>query len=733
MIEEIYGYRGLRLAHPHLANAIYTSKSWYGSGEDIEDATHQISHLRKAICAAIDCCHGSYKSLLAPIWAIAKVRSSTSDPDVKSRLHSRVAEEVIVDSWEILRDYVGGSAPTWLLPAFVAIEIGEPQIRLGPSPLDIALHRLQTPSTEHGAALLATLLFRSLVSLKLNFPTRWKRAIRCIRQQLLSSFAPRDWPFVWQKLVEHDVDLDALLPLGRDWLNGRDGTAGWSFVWQKLVEHDVDLDALLPLGRDWLNGRDGTADWPFVWQKLVEHDVDLMVPLLLGRDWLNGRDGTADWPFVWQKLVEHEFEFKTRSSHSAATGSMAGTAPPAGRSSSRSWSSTTSISTRCCRSAATGSTAGTAPLIGRSSGRSWSSTTSISMCCCRSAATGSTAGTAPLIGRSSGRSWSSTSSSRLAHPTRPRLAQWPGRHRRLAVRRQKLVEHDVDLDALLPLGRDWLNGRDGTAGWPFVWQKLVEHDVDLDAALLPLGRDWLRDYRGASAWPYVAEFLIERKGLDSQSAKQLMQWALSNLDHELAPFIARRIARYYHHLIDIDKIMVWFRSSHYAAINSGKCLVFICELTDDIELFLPEALEWLSKKSNWSLEEWPAIWVSIWKRNGGHQDLASLGELWSRDQISRNPGWASVWLRLTEMAKSNGDQISLGMFWLQNEKMSHNKWPAVWMRIHEINQANSCNRKLKELAHKWLQSEASRRCFNRNNRIAIQEIVEKHKGQRADY
>ena len=130
-----------------------------------------------------------------------------------------------------------------------------------------------------------------------------------------------------RSLVELRAELpeqttQGLLPLGYEWLTGREDRDGWSFVWQKLVELRAELpeqttQGLLPLGYEWLTGREGRDAWAFVWQKLVELRADLPKKtaqglLQLGHEWLTGHEGRDGWSFVWQKLVELRAELPVK-------------------------------------------------------------------------------------------------------------------------------------------------------------------------------------------------------------------------------------------------------------------------------------------------------------------------------------------------------------------------------------------------------------------------------------
>ena len=117
-----------------------------------------------------------------------------------------------------------------------------------------------------------------------------------------------EWSFVWQKLIDQDIERDFFLSLGREWLRERENESGWPFVWQMLLDRDFELNSLLPLGREWLRGRENELCWPFVWQKLIDQDFERDILLSLGREWLRESENEPGWNYIWQKLIGQDFE-----------------------------------------------------------------------------------------------------------------------------------------------------------------------------------------------------------------------------------------------------------------------------------------------------------------------------------------------------------------------------------------------------------------------------------------
>ncbi|HLG14960.1 MAG TPA: hypothetical protein VJH03_10725, partial [Blastocatellia bacterium] len=74
--------------------------------------------------------------------------------------------------------------------------------------------------------------------------------------------------FVWQRLVELGFETEVLLPIGREWLAGREDKPEWAFVWQRLVELGFETEVLLPIGREWLAGREDRDEYPYVYRMI---------------------------------------------------------------------------------------------------------------------------------------------------------------------------------------------------------------------------------------------------------------------------------------------------------------------------------------------------------------------------------------------------------------------------------------------------------------------------------
>jgi len=260
------------------------------------------------------------------------------------------------------------------------------------------------------------------------------------RDWLAGREAQPDWAFVWQKLIDHDFERETLLPIGRAWLDGRETQPEWTHVWEKLIDHDFECETLLPIGRAWLIGRETQPEWAFVWEKLIDQDFERETLLPIGRAWLIGRETQPDWAFVWQKLIDQDFERETLL--------------PIGRA----W------------------------LDGRDTQPEWAFVWQKLIDQDFERETLLPIGRAWLDGRETQPDWAFV---------------W-----------EKLIDHDFEREALLPIGRDWLIGREAQPDWAYVWQKLIDHDFERETQL-PIGRDWLIGRESQPEWAFVWRKLVD--------------------------------------------------------------------------------------------------------------------------------------------------------------------------------------------------------------------------------
>jgi hypothetical protein len=393
-----------------------------------------------------------------------------------------------------------------------------------------------------------------------------------------------EWSFVWQKLVELRAELPEktareLLPLGHDWLAGRENRDAWAIVWEKLVELRAELpekngQELLPLGHDWLAGREDRDAWSFVWRKLVELRAELPEKtarelLLLGHDWLAGREDRDEWSFVWRKLVELRAELPEKTAQQVL------------------------------------------PL-----GHDW------------------------LAGSENRDDWSfvwqklvelrAELPEKIAQELLPLGHDWlAGRENRdaWAIVWQKLVELRAELPEkiareLLPLGHDWLAGREDRDAWSFVWQKLVEQRAELPEKiareLLPLGHDWLAGREDRDAWSFVWRKLVElRAELPEKTARELLPlghgWLAGREDRDAWSFVWQK-------LVELRADLPEKTAQALNALAWG----------------------WLVKPRNADRGEWDKLWEACFRNGYREITFLASGSEWvlSHNTLPQSPGLA---------------------------------------------------------------------------------------------
>jgi hypothetical protein len=110
------------------------------------------------------------------------------------------------------------------------------------------------------------------------------------------------WSFVWLQLAGKYAD-ERDFQRGRDWLIGHEDKPGWTLVWNHLIKKTPHDRSLHMQGRDWLIGREDKPGWTLVWRYLLDknsHDIDLQQQ---GLDWLKWHQGSPAWGLVWLRLL----------------------------------------------------------------------------------------------------------------------------------------------------------------------------------------------------------------------------------------------------------------------------------------------------------------------------------------------------------------------------------------------------------------------------------------------
>ena len=295
----------LRLAHPHLSDAIYRSL--------LPEAAPRTfaQHLITAFAKALESHLATAVRLLRAI-ASNPPRMNIIDPDElvrglciawnrsdRSRIHPILAAEMWVN-WTRLATR---------LPGVAAL--------LGTNPLDQSIEALRV---DHP-----------------NWPSLWSQLSKSApgdlrieglaRRWLAEHFTDADWSFVWRIVTEQVLrrsavmdaakeSANAFLEMGWRWLQASLHQTGWSRVWEQLMiaqaiaEHPVDINTLVGQGAHWCSANPNARDWNFVWERLATTadncalDISRDEIYQSGLQWLKEHFDHQGWPFVWEHFAE---------------------------------------------------------------------------------------------------------------------------------------------------------------------------------------------------------------------------------------------------------------------------------------------------------------------------------------------------------------------------------------------------------------------------------------------
>jgi hypothetical protein len=661
VIEEFGVLSGLRLTHPHLANALYDA--WY---DPIEDEPYRIAHLRAGITDAIEY-NTEPRDRVAPLWAIA--RSSTrARGDLAERLSPELLRLLLPEVYVELQKQFDNNLPSWLIPVWVEFQSQFQDLQLEPSPLDLALlivdekrihetglrltcHKLlqhlheltpeyqaritdavyslllQCPSWREWAAVAIHYLVKtrrrdlgSVISswvsshrLHSDAPNLLEVALDISADQeifwaaclWLDSSAPEhpSWSFVWQHLFQIFPRHNSVLKRGRSWLDRVDpGNPSWGHVWQDLNRAQPQDEELIQMGQQWLEKTDPEEGaWAFVWQDLrraLPHSQELIDSAL---NWLDSVDvNNRSWTFVWEDL----------------------------------WNAMPSD--------------------------------------------------VRIIER--GRQW---------------LEQSDKQQRSWTFMWQDLWSVQPAAGYLIDLGIQWLDQAEPEdAVWYFVWNDLSGYLPEglIDRACVrlnqtdPKSSDWPR------LWLNSYRLKLPSKQLNELGKNWLMHEAPERPEWVKIWDAMRRLEPDDYELLKLGRN--WIDSGE--SLTPGWVAIWIAlwqksfERDDLIKL----AVQWLDEAFT-SGEAWGLIWDAVYSVCPERENLLTLGRRWLKETDQNNKYWGLVWARLYRAGINDEELTGQGLNWLDEAALWNQYWGLVWMMLIRV---RSDNPELLDLGRSWLQA-----------------------------
>ncbi len=710
---------GLRITHPHLANAIYESPSWYPSEPYYE--SHRRSHLEAVISRSLEDCTQP-RDKLRVLWAIARIDGETTEEAIQSRLNATTIAALLHNFTEKIRcQYI--PLPTYLLPVLVELQARYSSAAFAFSPIQSAFDALNRQAVEEtGFRLLCHKVLQHREALERLDAAVTTQAVGAIRSVLEDKPAWVEWPHIalnyrkatadgtidpwianWIKLhlgsprtasfIQDIVEFtqsDAVLEAASSWLaTTKTNSAVIPFVLQALLASYRESTSLQLLASTWLDEHDSNQpSWTFVWEALA-HAVPPDAPLreriiATGRTWLDAndqRDRHPSWSGVLAVLIEFEpsdlILRQTGWTWLKATSLDHGTWTFV-------WEALEETTRQGWEDRSELVSLGRKWLLENAGGAShgaWPGVLTRLIYCLP----------ADVELTEMGRSWLATAP--LVSPSWSWL--WDAIHR--ATQGIKWPHHD----AFLQDGIKWLKAVPITnPGWTFVWVPIVERAFEggLDiGGLLQLGRDWFDYYvrypeRQRSGWPNVLAQLISFYPADADLREATWTWLEhAGLDHAMGPPVWGILLettddkKWQHRETLVALGQQWFAAhrTDYDAVPWPSIVLRLVRLFPADADLREAAWMWLEHAG---LEHGagPSVWSVLLETTDDkwqhRKTLLALGQQWFAVHHADydTPPWPSTVLRLVRLFPADADLREAAWTWLEHAGLDHAVGPPFW-------------------------------------------------------
>ncbi len=660
-IEQFGTMSGLRLAHPHLANALYDA--WY---DPVEDEPYRRAHLRAGLEDALSY-NTEPRDRLAPLWAIARSQTRIGRNEFGPRISAATLNSLLPETYDRLREAFDNDLPAWMIPIWIELQIRFPDLPFRPSPIEQALRLVDRKAVDdkgfpltcrkllqHSHELTADQqesIYQSIHSVLLEFRS-WREWAAVATHYLLTTRrrdlgpALRSW--ISKNLRHHDAAslLQAALATGADvellsptckWLEGASPEhPTWSFVWQDLFRLFPTYPAVSRIGRTWLDRVDPKhASWGHVWQDLNRtspRDNDL---LERGMRWLR-EAGPADgsWAFVWQDLRR---AIPTSADLIELALTWLDNEDPNNGSWTFVWEEL------------------------------WKATPD----------------DVQLIER--GRRWLERSDKRQPSWT----FMW-----------QDLWSVQPGAEYMVDLGVEWLDQIDASdAAWSFVWSDLshrpdilVQRLCDRLAVKNAQSKDWAR------LWLNAYELKLPTEQLTQLGKTWLSETPpLSPAWHEVWTAI-RKLTPKDPDLVDIAR--PWLHSVEPNTAGWGQVWSALRQRPDYSDDLSERAEQWL-KSAYPNGKSWGLVWESVRAAWPDRNDILTLGRKWLNENELSAEYWELVWAGLCRSNISDPDLMQQGVEWLDYASVRHPSWPLIWMLLAK---RRGDADELQDLGRSWLEN-----------------------------
>jgi uncharacterized protein YjbI with pentapeptide repeats len=658
---------GCRIAHPHIANAIYIS--WFGEKSDWR---HRKSHLQQGITAALE--HGEGPSeKFAPLWAIERLSRSvntgdsaeTEDFELRYQSIKKPLQEILPALYS--SKFAASASPLSDLPVWERLDAAL-QLGLAPRPLDqisnavsaasahatglrLSCHLLidAFPEFNRGLLLVGELLKRlpewvewrpvaadylrkgRLADIYIQICEQIRRnpeQSRSIIGAILSSAVIKDGG---RGIDEESLKQKVVhLWLAQPQTNPRH-TSRLIISGMERWPHDPKLQAAA-----WrlLDDFPELPSWSYVWEALDRFSANSARLETTGRDWLDNESvHSGGWDRIWEHLWDRAGKDDDGLLESALR-----------------------------------------MLLDPDIQVSWTHI------------------------------WSKLWQSGFKQDSRLRVAavQWLERisydHGSWPYIWDAVCTDPGDMRLRLrDVGIDWLSNKCEHPGWSYVWNTLFGVNSD-DADLRNITHTWLKEQGEHPSWSYVWEILFGANSDDADLRNITHTWLKEQGEHPGWSYVWNTLFGVNSDDADLRNIThTWLKEQGEHPGWSYVWNTLFGVNSDDADL-RNITLTWLKEQGEHP--SWSYVWEILFGANSDDADLRNITLTWLKEQ-GEHPGWKHVWETLFGVNSDDADLRNITLTWLK-EQGEHPSWKYVWEILFG---ANSDDADLRNITLTWLKEQ----------------------------
>ena len=657
--------QGVRITHPHLANAIY--ESWYSltKGQTKKHRHERAEHLKVALRDALD--HGETPGeRTAPLWSLSFALAPDDGPSGEEayRMRGRVDGE---ETRKLLRDLHGERAqdtdkPMRLfeLPVWIQLAAQVPELQLRPDPIDTAIDRIKDADTqEQGLRLTCHKLLQYREGLDEARQGRIDEAVIGLLRR-----AP-EW-HEWRP-----VAMDALWRTGQaevtkmiaDWVPRYATPAYAGAMLFQALRIAPDDKSLLDTAETLLPNAPASFDWGDIALRLLKRAE---TPPNAVQEWTERNYRQVESCFVLGELL--------RRGHAAAI--------PWGKDWARLWHRERAANFVL------------EPLWDRGVSpetlRPW--------CVIWVENCPAKANPSFLIEKLI---HAFPEDRKVTITARRWLAEAPPEHESWAFVWQALRKANPDDTELDGIARRWLaNAPPKHGSWKFVWEALHKTSPD-DQELNGIARRWLAEAPPEhESWAFVWQALRKANPDDPELDRIARRWlAEAPPEHGSWQFVWQALRKANPDDTELDGIARRWLAE--APPEHGSWW-YVWEALRKANPDDPEldriARRWLAEAPP-EHGSWQFVWQALRKANPDDTELDGIARRWLAEAPPEHGSWWYVWEALRKANPGDPELDSIARQWLTEALPEHESWAFVWQALHD---ANPGDPELGSIGRQWL-------------------------------